>query len=215
MHEPIPATVDEKGRETHPAWGMIGISRVTSTPGAVLFDSDIKHQHSIVVRISEGERERDLKRDWLRPRKQLIEVQMSEAQWAAFVSSVGSGSGVPCTIRARENNYDVPGLEFEPRLQHSMDEVRRAGDEALAEIRRAFEAVKEKPNKGNLRHLEAMIENAPSNMQFAAKSLSEHAEGVVQKARVDIESMVLSKAEQLGIDPAELGELPQLTEGER
>lgn len=49
-------------------------------------------------------------------------------------------------------------------------------------------------------------------MSYAAKSLSEHAENVVQRARADIEAMVVSKAEQLGIDPGEVAETPLLEE---
>jgi hypothetical protein len=64
-----------------------------------------------------------------------------------------------------------------------------------------------------MRHLKAMIDNAPSNMEYAAVSLSEHAENVVQKARHDIEAMVVNKAQQLGIDPAELT-MPELEAGD-
>lgn len=52
------------------------------------------------------------------------------------------------------------------------------------------------------------------NVAFAARSLNEHAENVVQRARADIEAMVLSKATQLGLDPADLGTVPQLETGD-
>jgi hypothetical protein len=55
----------------------------------------------------------------------------------------------------------------------------------------------------------------PANMTFAAKSLSEHAENVVQRARADVEAMVLAKAAQLGLEPGDLGvSLPQLSAGD-
>jgi hypothetical protein len=204
-------TVNEDGYESHPAWGMIGASRVSSSPPATLFDSDIKHQHFVTVRISAAERKRSLNRDWLHPQEQDIEVAMSEAQWASFVSSMNTGSGVPCTIEQRGRER-MPAMPHEPRLAESMDEVRNAGTKALAHIREAFAKVEEKPNKGNIKDLRHAIENAPANMGFAAESLSEHAENVVQKARADIEAMVLSKAAELGVDPADV--TPQLTSGE-
>lgn len=212
MHEPIPATTDENGRETHPAWGMIGASRVQGTP-RVLFDSDIRHQHTVTVRISTASRKRDLNRDWLMPEKEFIEIEMSEAQWASFVSSMNSGSGVPCTVRRRGDEYDVPGVSYEPRLQESMDETRGAAERAFEEVRKAFAAYEEKKNAANLRNLKAAIANAPANVAFAGESLNEHAENVVQKARADIEAMVLSKATQLGIEPGDLDGTLALEEG--
>jgi len=137
---------------------------------------------------------------------------MSEAQWASFVSTMNVGDGVPCTIQRRERQ-PVPKVPHEPRLAESMAEVRGAADKAMAEIKEAFDTYNEKRTAANRKALESAIRNAPSNIGFAAKSLSEHAENVVQKARADVEAMVLSKIEQQGLDPGEV-ELPLLEEGE-
>ena len=213
QREVVDPVRNERGDEEHPAWGLIGASRVTSTPGAVLFDSDVKHQHYVTVRLSTVSRRRDLHRDWLYPEREIVEVAMSEAQWASFVSSMNAGQGVPCTWLHRDREQ-MPEMPFEPRLAESMDEVRGAADEAAAQVAEAFAAYKAQKNVGNLRHLEAMIANMPANITFAAKSLNEHAENVVQRARADIEAMVVAKAESLGIEPGDLGvSVGQLTAG--
>jgi len=205
-------TINEHGDEEHPAFAIMGASRVShSPPGATLFDSEIRHQHYVSVKIGHATRNRHLNRDWIRKDKEIIELIMSEAQWASFVSSMNSGDGVPATIRWH-GREEIPGIEHEPRMQESMDEVRGAGTKALAQIKEAFAAVEEKPNKGNLRHLKAMIDNAPANMVFAAESLTEHTENVVQKARADIEAMVRSHAEHIGIEPGDIS-LPLLEQG--
>lgn len=221
MHEPIPPEIDEDGRETHPAFGMIGAYRVTSTPGAVLFDSDLTHHHSVVLRISTAERHRDLNRDWMHSKKEFVEVQMSEAQWAAFVSSMNT-SGVPCTIRRREDDYDIPGLPYEPRLGASIAEVREAADQAVAKIKESHDALVaafeggagKKEMRERIRDLSIKIQHMPANTQFAAKSLNEHVENVVQKARMDLEAMVVNKAHQLGIEPGEVADTHQLLQGD-
>ena len=207
---------DEEGRETHPAWALVGAYRVSnSPPGATLFDSDIRHTHTVIVRLSTASRRRDLSHDWHHGEREFVEIEMSEAQWASFVSSMNSGSGVPCTIRRREDDVLVPGMPFAPRLQESMDEVRGAADAAVAKVQAAFAAYEAKKNAANLRTLKFAIQNMPANMAFAAKSLTEHAEGVVQKARVDIEAMVVAKAEQLGLEPGDvIGEQALLGGGE-
>lgn len=201
-----PPTQNEHGDDTHPAWGLIGASRVSqSPPGATLFDSDIHHHHYVVVRLGRATRSRSLMRDMHFGREQIVEIAMSEAQWASFVSSMNVGQGVPCTLLAVDGEL-MPGLVHEPRLAETMDEVRNATQEAMRKIEEAFAAYEEKKSADNLRTLRSAIKNVPANMVFAAESLSEHAENVVQRARADIEAMVTSKAVQLGIDPAEVAE---------
>lgn len=214
--EVIEPTVVEKDpkwgdQERHPAWGMIGVSKVqVGPPGSTLFDSDIYHGHTIVVRISTASRRRDLNRDWLHAEQEFVEVEMSEAQWASFVSSPNSGSGVPCTIRRREDDLLVPGVPHAPRLQESITEVKNAAEKAFANVQEAFATYKEKKSAANLRSLEAALANAPANIAFTADSLTEHTENVVQRARADIEAMVTSKAQQLGLEAGDV-ETPALT----
>lgn len=212
-HRPVPPTVRDKAdswrekdavSESHPAWGLISAHRVTATPGAILFDSDIRHGHYMSLTLKRATRDRDLQRDWIHEDGPLlIEVAMSEAQWGAFISSTNT-SGVPCTIRATETNPNVDGLEYAPRLQVSMAEVRAQAQKIQDRLDAAVKAVEEKPTKANVRALRLAMEGVSSNMDFAAKSLSEHAENVVQKARNDIESMIVQKAIQLGVDPRAL-----------
>lgn len=207
MRGEVDPTLDEHGAEVHPAWITVGAYRGSvSPPGAVLFDSDIRHQHVVTVRVSEARRKRDLNRDWIGSGKQIMEFTFSEAQWASFVSSMNSGSGVPATLGFRESaeDPDVPRMPYDPRLAHSIDEVRGAARKAQEEVRRAMDAYKEKKTVANLRHLEAMIDNLPANLRYAAESLSEHAENVVQRAKADIEAYVISKANQLGIEASDI-----------
>lgn len=214
-HDPIPPTRDADGNETHPAWGMIGASRVSSTPGAPLFDSDILHGHYVVVRLQRTERKRNLMRDFMYGgrRSHIVEVAMSEAQWASFVSTMNVGDGVPCTILTVVNE-PMPEVQHEPRLAVSMDEVNSAAEKAVGDIKKRFAVYLEHKTVANLRALESAIRNAPANISFAASSLTEHAENVVQRARADIEAMVVSKAERLGIDPREITGIGLLGEGD-
>jgi uncharacterized protein YktA (UPF0223 family) len=211
--------LDTNIEETHPAWGLIGASRVQGD--AVMFDSDIRHHHYITIRLARASRRRDLNHDWLHREEEIIEVEMSEAQWASFVSSMNTGNGVPCTI-TREGRKPVPGMPYAPRLQESMDEVRNSAEKSVAKVAAAYDAVEaafeagagRKELREKIRTLKFAVAHMPANAEFAAKSLSEHAENVVQKARADIEAMVVSKAEQLQLDPADVMGVAQLPEGD-
>lgn len=206
--------VDEDGNETHPAFALIGASRIsTSPPGATLLDSDIRHQHSIIVRIKRAERRRDLNRDWIHGREELIEVELSEAQWASFVSSMNTGDGVPATLRWTAEDKQVPGLPFQPRLAKSMREVRDASDKTFAAIAEALAEYEAHKTAANLRTLHFAVQNAGSSLEFAASSLTEHAENVVQRARADIEAFVVNKAHQLGVEPASVAAPLEIGDG--
>lgn len=208
--EDVEPTVNERGAEIHPAFGLIGAHRVSVGPsGAVLFDSEIRHRQTVIVTLYAANRARELNSDYIgtESRLPIVRVEMSLAQWAAFVSSFGQGDGVPCTIRGIGEEYAIPGIPFEPRLQESMREVREAADKAMGEIREAWEAFEARPIAANRDRLKYAIKNAPANMAFAARSLTEHAENVTQKTRADIEAMARDTAKRLGIGEEEVREL--------
>lgn len=198
-------TLNEYDAETHPAFGMMRVSRHSVTPGAILFDSDIRHGHTVVVTIETATRDRDLHRDWIHGGNQLIEVEMSESQWAAFVSSMGT-QGTPVTLRHTKEDGMLPDLPYDPRLAHSMDEVNTAATRTFGKIKDAMAAVDAldpkapmKDKKATMRALKIAIAHAEGNLEFASKSLTEHAENVVQRSRADIEAMAMQAADRLGL----------------
>ena len=206
--------IGEGGEETHPAFALIGASRVSVGgvgQGAVLFDSDILHGHTVRVRLHTASRSRDLSHDWIHSRKQIIEIEMSEAQWASFVSSMNVGNGVPCTIR-HQGYEQVPEFELDPRLGVTMAETKASAEKAFDGIKDAMavyeKALKDKvPAKERnqaLRDLHFSIENAVPNVNYAGTQLVKQAEDVVTKMRSDVEAFVVSKARQLGMDVDEL-----------
>lgn len=212
-----PPVTDEDGYEKHPAFGLIGANRYQvggAGGGSILFDSDVRHGHTVGIKVYAAQRRRDLHRDWIGTdnRMPIVEVEMSEAQWASFVSSMGHGDGVPCTIRTAHEDHLIPGLTPEQRLQESMDEVRGAADKMMAEIQEAFAAFKEKRSAANLKTLESKINNAAPNVAFTAKSLTEHAENVVQRARFDIEAMAVAAAEHRDLEAGSV-QVPELEGG--
>lgn len=208
MPEVTEIRVDDRGHETHESWLLIRANNVSSTPGHRLFDSEIPHGHFIKVVVTRCQRQRQLNRDYLYQKEVLLEMAMSQAQWGAFVSSFGNGSGVPATLEFLGGQGYVPQAPAESRFDQSHEEVREAGAKALEEIQQSYERVMdafENSGKRDLRealtNMKYVLRNGPLNMEFAAKSLTEHVEAVVTKARADIEGMVLSAMER--------GELPE------
>lgn len=197
----------------HPAFGIIGVHRVSATPGKVLFQSDLRHPQYIRITVSEAARKRDLKHDWVHPGRMICEVSLSMSQFASFVASAGT-EGIPCTIEftgsGASDPGQRPGLNPAPRLALTHDEVRAAASEAYGGIQEALTAYEtalegKEPaaaRRTALGNLRAAVVNAAPNVDYAAAKLDEHAEEVVEQSRGDIEAMVTQAAERLGISPS-------------
>lgn len=200
-------------RYAHPAWG-VARANVHSSTGSQLFDSDIIHSRVVVLTISRATRERSLHRDWIHAADELIEIEMSQAQWGALVSSFGQGEGVPVTI-TRDQDGRVSDVPYEPRLAESIAEVRAASATGVEPIADAYQEVMDlfeagagkKALRDALTSLGHQVRNAPRNMEFAAQSLTEHAENVITKAKADIEATVADAARGLGLAPGDVAQL--------
>lgn len=188
-HEEVPTTIDKTGNETHPAFGMAHVNRVSSTRGQSMFDSEIEHTHFVSLTINRATRSRELNRDWIYERDNLIEINMSEAQWAQLVSSMNS-SGTPVTLAWTKEEGYIPRIPFAPRLALSREEVHTAATKAYEKVNAAFTEVEAKPTKANLRALKTALEHAISGVDYATKTLDEHTENTVAKARADIEAII-------------------------
>lgn len=208
--EPV-TSVESDGRtadriDTHPAFAVATVSRSTGTP-RTLFQSDLRHNDTINLSILTAERGRGLNRDWVHPRQELIEVEMSLAQWGALVSSIGIGSGVPVTLRRTESVVNVPGLPYEPRIAENIAEARGSVGKLLARARETLTALEEaidgkqgvKAIRDALRRHSGSLEHAESNSAFAVNSLKEAAEAVTSQARADIEAQILNAQMLTGI----------------
>ena len=177
-------------RLQHPAFGQIAVSRVSGH--AVLYGSDFVHQHSVRLRISTSSLRRDLSHDWPFADREFVEVEMSEAQWASFVSSFNLGSGVQCTIRQRDGKM-IPGFPLRDEASEFDSEMSENSKVALTALNRAVAAVAEaKISKKDADRILSGISKAAQeigvNSDYVQQRFGEHMEKRVHKARVEIDA---------------------------
>lgn len=193
--------VDET-KTTHPAYGQIVASRVTGSTS--LYGSDFLHNAYMTITIRRSELNRGLSRDWYFAGEELIEVALSEAQWATFLSSPNVGSGVPCTID-HINRVVIPGLP-DPidRSKQFAGEL----DGTLKECTDAIEAMLEKMTemglpKGKTAELKGMLakvhQELTCNLPFVGKQFGEHVEDTVEKAKQEVHGYMLGVIQRTGI----------------
>jgi hypothetical protein len=202
---------DHETVEHHPAYGMIRLGRGTGRN--VLVGSDFIHQRCVIIEISVAELHRSLHQDRWNARKTLIEVDMSEAQWATYVSSVGSGSGVPCTIRRVESGPVSRLPDPAPRTEQFSAEM----DQKLAQLRERVatlqKLVEDGAGKKALRdELHQVSMAIGDNLDFVARQFGEHMDQTVEAAKAEIHAHLNAAVKTAGLEA--LGVVPPLALGE-
>lgn len=194
--------------ETHPSFGMIGISHVNST-GTHLVGSDFHHHNFVALRIHRAQRRRELSRDWWHGKEELIEVYLTESQLVELIGRPNMGDGIPCTLSriAGENQPDPPAPEKQKAQGHK--DLREIADNAQAAMREMLTVVEsgiaegkisKKTLQGMAFSLRCQIENFAPNMEFVANSFDKAMDETINRAGVEIEATISSIAMRLGID---------------
>ncbi len=188
--------------EKHPAYAQIGASRVSG--GAYLYGSDFDHQHYLTITISRSELNRGLSNDRPHPREELIEVALSEAQWANFVSCLNQGSGTQCTLQ-HIDRVGIPQIEKPIQRQGQFkkevkDRLQRATDELKA-LRKAIEESKltGPGRKALFDHLIHVENDMNSNIAFVADQFGEHIEKVTEHAKIEVNAYIQQSISRAGL----------------
>ncbi len=222
-----PGVVRDHELYTHPAFGMVGVSRVSATPGVTLFGTDFLHQGFMRLTVHTAVLERGLSHDRTYARRRLVELDLSEAQWAQFVSSPNIGDGVACTLRVYDQTV-VPGIPYRVQANVFSQEIKQDLQELLNHVHSAQAAVEEdlhgvsKIKTERLREaLRKLEQDVRSNLPFVARSFGRYMEDTVQHAKVEISSYALQAIQRAGLEAlaeragiTEVQPLTFLTQGE-
>lgn len=199
----------EHDKTSHPSYGMISASRVSGQ--TALFGVDYPQGHFITLTISRGEVERSLGREWFYGRNEMIQVAMSEVQWARMIASMNT-SGVPCTLQRAWENGKYERVEQPPA--HMADavvqkeEVAKVGREVSAGLDKAASMIDElmKPNakisKSKISELEKLVRSAQagleSSLPFYVKQAQEAVEGATEQGKAEVSAYADHVVSELG-----------------
>lgn len=196
----------------HPSYVMLGASRVTGKMRLV--GSDLVHHHFISVRLVRATKTRSLSTDWWHGEiSPIVEVYMSEAQWASFVSSMNIGSGVPCTLhrgpQAGATIVDYPPVKEKSRHELAKDELGRQAGVVSAELKAAIKALEQMVAEGNnskkdlrerVANLKQACQHIDSNLTFQVEQHTEMMEKNVASAKAEVEGYIVGMAQAIGIE---------------
>ena len=182
--------------QTHPAFGQVTV-HITHGAGQRCYGSDLEHHNTVRIQVKESRYERGLSNDNYHSGKTVMEVMFTTLQWAEFLTSIGNGSGTPCTIKYRADlgrTPDLPDLR-EPHHQVFRSEAKESIDRALASAREADELLSRlmgagSVKKADLKEVQARLRKAQqdlsSNLPFVMEQFEEATERVVNDAKHEI-----------------------------
>ena len=182
----------------HPSYGMVSFSRSSvGGKGWRIFGSGVRTNHPISLRITKAKRSHHLNQDWYHGGiKEIIEVNMTESQFAQLITSLNQGEGVPCTIsylggkiieRPDEEDKSEAELVHETFKQQAAelskklsDSVKQVKDIALAS------KMTQKDKQAICGAVERFENHARSHMPFLLSQLHEAADRVVTQVKTEV-----------------------------
>lgn len=208
-------------KQTHPAFGMIGISQGQGT-GITLVGSAVRHRNCVTLTIKEASRTRDEYSEHYHGQRTLCAVKMSHAQLAEMLFNTNRGDGVPCTIQYAIG--DKAGYRPEPPFESPM---KKHSDDLSAALQKTLEYARElaaeaetliitknlkASDRERMRFLALKIrQDIEENMPYAMRCVDEKVEGNIAHAKSEIESFVNMTFKAAGIEHLQQ-EAPKLIE---
>jgi hypothetical protein len=200
---------DESTKEKHPSFGMIQFSRVSGA-GRLFGSPLVQHFGTIRVRIAEGHRVHDHGNDYYRADDQIVEIELSAAQFAEAITCMNVGDGVPCTlvhIRGIGRIDDVPDNEgtemartqnaFKKKLVGVVDAVKQRG-KTIAELMKKDRLSKDDRAKVN-EIVDYVVREVAVNAPWWIEQFQEATDKVSSKAKAEIAAMFEHAIRQAGL----------------
>lgn len=186
---------------------MIRIGR-KSAPGVELFGSKIENNTTIALTIKEGERDEEYgsERYWGGPI--VVEVEMSQNQFAELITTPNVNDGVPCTIRRREGvsipypEGENPRVVSERYLQQTIMGIakRLKGIQEMADKINGAKTVNKSDRAWLVKELGLLDQDLRSDMPFVKQVFEEEMDKVVAEAKADVDATITHAVHTLGIE---------------
>ena len=191
--------------EEHESYGVVTVHRISGR--ADLFDVSSPQQHFIALSIKRARRYRSLSSDRIHAKNELIEVYMSETQFARMLSSLGIGAGVPCTInRLQGTSMERPppndqGAKLKEDMRVSTEYVSNLLKDMSGQLQALTEG--KTVSKKAVREVQDRMYHArmeiDQNMPFVLDQATEQIEGAIAEARANIDAYQKHRAMELGL----------------
>lgn len=186
----------------HPAFGMLSFNR-THGGHSTLFGSSIQHNDTIYMILREGSVTRGLNDDWYCGGNEILEVEMSQSQFAELITSMNVGTGVPCTIRYMKGQGGIPKPDFINKREQITNEFKESMDGKMDDAKKLYQEVKEifetkkSIGKGDreqiLNKIQRIAYGVTSESKFIFDQFQEQMDKTITEAKGEIEAFAQNK----------------------
>lgn len=199
----------------HDAFGTITMTCPQwSGDGTTLFGSDLPHSQTVRISIHRAKLDRHLSRDWIHGDNQsIVEIEMSHAQFAKFITSQGNRNGTPVTLRQAPDRgtYSsmMPGIaKIETKHDTHRREIQRSAVESIGKVQAALADLQAMADAGKvsikdfraaLHSAKCHIENLPGNLECTVKSAEEALAKATSDAKIEVEAYLSAAAQRIGL----------------
>jgi TusA-related sulfurtransferase len=191
---------------THPSYGQLSFSRSQRSGEARLYGSSIGHTNTIRMRVQHSELQRNLSKEWYFTRGEIIEIEMSQAQFAEAITSLNCGDGVPVTItRLRGETIEpCPWEDQREKFVRDFREDCREGTEALDKTLKRVEELFTSGKALNKKEREEVLEllgkaqrSYSDSIPFLAKQFNRAMDKTETEAKGEIEAFAMSRIQSI------------------
>lgn len=185
----------------HPSFGMLSFSRVHGGHSN-LFGSSIQHRNTIHMVLKEGTVSRELNEDWYFGGPEIVEVEMSQSQFAELITSMNMDSGVPCTIKFIKGKGRIPEPDFINKREQITNEFKERMDDKKASANKIYEEIKtlldkKSIGKGDraaiLRKIHSITNGLSSESNFMFRQFQEQMDKTITQAKGEIEAFAQNR----------------------
>ena len=196
---------------SHPSYGTVQFNHVSigGRDEHRLFGSSLRnHMNIVTLTIREGTRYTRFGEDHVMGHNEVVKVELSSAQFAELLTTMNSGSGIPCTIKHRGNG----SIENPPNDKVEVDRAQDSFKEKMSDFVQEMEAKEEEIakvldkktiNKGDRKVIYGMVtrilQEVKSNRPFALDQFNEAAERVTTAAKAEVEAFVMNTITKTGL----------------
>ena len=180
-------------------FGLIGFGRVNSSKAQSLVGSSIKHSNLISLTISTASKQRTFCTDHFFADKSIVEIYMSQSQFAECITSMNMGSGVPCTLKVVNGRRmsDCEETSERQRLRDDFDNQIKSVNKNAKALTEVISGLVGKLNKRDQEAIKSAIRNLnqdiESNLPFVRTCFDESIDKSVKEAKAEVEAFVQNR----------------------
>lgn len=211
---------DDEFEREHPSYGLVHISRITSTGAVRLFGSPLAHHYGTIrISIGSAKWQHGLHHDryFGGLTGEHVEIEMSAAQFADMITSLNMGGGTPCTIRRLAGvhipnppNYDTEAEHIRNNFENSLDKYKAKAREYRKKIEDLTSKLSTKVKDEIRIALDVIEDQLGSNVPFVIKQFQEATTKITSAAKAEVDSFVSHVVRAAGLDAIAEGRLPSL-----